>query len=490
MELEIYLQVIKRRIWIIIITPLTTVLIALLLSVYLPWNYSATTKIRVNLNPYSNPSYTEMIYADRIMNTYIEIAKSNAFLSALREKIGLEKDRPAKVEVAIIPETEIITITVEDRNRELATVAANTMATMLIDQNPLRSGKVYVIDPATVPALPSLPDYLKRAVLALVLGGVAGIGLAFLFENLDPRLYSVQQIQEIVPLPIIGEIPARRRRFGKKNQLLNQKPEDADAFRRIYVNLLAKTAGKPLKTILVSSAQPEEGKSAVLSNLACSIANAGFKVIAVDADLRRPRLHAYFELDNKTGITDLLSNDLTLHEVIQDSHVKELRVITSGEKLLMSSDDLPKEAMQRVFTYLKQLCDYVLIDSPASLGVSDTVVLATMVDAVLLVVRPEFVQREALQYSYQHFVDVNANMIGVVLNRVKGAPFKGYSRYYQPQAKPPASAWLANLKGLLRKTSMKLTGLETMTTAGPLQPSPDMTDKNEQPANSAKDGED
>ncbi|GAG80497.1 unnamed protein product, partial [marine sediment metagenome] len=183
MELNIYLQILARRKWIIIITVLATLVGFFIAQSFIPPSYEAETVLRVI--PYSagDPQYTQLVYANRIMNTYIEIATSGPFLDALNQELGLEEGHLLEVTADIIPDTELIRITVEDSDPYLARDAANTLAAMVISENPIRDLNITVVDPAVTPKPSSILQSLVTIILALIVGLVAGTGLAFLAEN-------------------------------------------------------------------------------------------------------------------------------------------------------------------------------------------------------------------------------------------------------------------------------------------------------------------
>ncbi len=433
MELKYYFQVIRRRIWVVFFIMVGVMVAAFSVSVYLPKNFSATTKIRINLSPHSDPSYPQLIYADRIMNTYVEIATSNSVLNALRDRLDLQRNQPANIDVEIIPETEIIKITVEDQDRQLTSKAANTLAGMLVEHNPMHSGKIYVIDPAIEPGLPSLSDHLKITVLGLILGGVFGVGLAFLIENLDAKLHTADQIREIIDLPVIGEVPTLHRWSSGKYKLVDRNHVGRDAFRRIFLNLFCIASDQSIKTIMVSSAQPKEGKSAVLANLARCFAEDGHSVIVVDADLHRPSLHRYFRVDHQRGVLDVLSGFSGVKDIVQDSQIERLKVVTVGMRESSGKKSLTEDWVREFLSDLKNMCEFVFIDSPAFLGVSDAAILASAVDGVLFVARPGTIKKSSIQYTCEQFKNMDVKSLGLVLNRVSRPVPAGYSRYYQPR---------------------------------------------------------
>jgi receptor protein-tyrosine kinase len=211
------------------------------------------------------------------MNTYVEIATSGPFLDALRQELGLDEDRPGDVKAGIVPETELLNITVEDSDPFLARDAANALSVMIISENPMRDIKITVVDPAVLPESASSMRMILTIILVVLIGLIGGTGLAFLIENLDPRLQTAEQIVEVTGLPVIGQIPDT----GPMQQgkfLIDENPH-MDSFRRLRINLLNITKEKGLKTLLVTSSQPDEGKSTIAVNLAICLAQTDLKLL-------------------------------------------------------------------------------------------------------------------------------------------------------------------------------------------------------------------
>ena len=283
MELSSYLQILNRRIWIIVVTTLAAVVAFFLLQARTPTMYETTTVLRITPYSTTNPSFTTLAYAERIMNTYVEIATSSPVLDELRGRLGLSSGQPEDIEVVIIPDTELLRITATDSNPVLARDAANTLANMLLDVQVIRGINISIIEPARTPKPPSLTRTMMIGVLIVVVGFVGGTSLAFLFENLDTRLHTTEQIVTLTGLSLLGEVPSTKRRQNAK-WLVDIVPY-ADVFRRIRVNILTLSESTPLNTLLITSAEPNEGKSTIVANLARSMAQTGRKIVVLDTDL-------------------------------------------------------------------------------------------------------------------------------------------------------------------------------------------------------------
>ena len=209
----------------------------------------------------------------------------------------------------------------------------------------------------------------------------------------------------------------------------------AEAYRGLRTNLTFSSLDRPLRTLLVTSAGPEEGKSTVLANLAVTEAQAGRQVVIVDADLRRPRQHELFALGNAAGLTTLLADEKSLQnlslqaEVLQATEAPGLRVLTSGPLPPNPTELLASQRMAALLAALCAAADLVFLDAPPVVVVTDAAILAAQVDGVLLVVNANGTRREHAQRAQQLLAKVNARIVGSVLNNA--APDRSLQTYYK-----------------------------------------------------------
>ncbi len=204
----------------------------------------------------------------------------------------------------------------------------------------------------------------------------------------------------------------------------------AEAYRSLRTNLSFANLDQTLHTILVTSAGPEEGKSTVLANLAVVEAQAGHRVIIVDADLRRPRQHELFGLANGEGLTTMLAEENGLQQPpLQPTPIEGLQVLTSGPQPPLPAEMLASERMKHAIAALAARADLVLFDAPPVVAVTDAAILAPQVDGVLLIINADRTRREHAQRAQQLLAKVNARIIGSVLNDV--TPDSGLRGYYK-----------------------------------------------------------
>ncbi len=205
--------------------------------------------------------------------------------------------------------------------------------------------------------------------------------------------------------------------------LVDPKSPISEAYRTLRTNIQFSSLDKPLSTLLMTSTGPDEGKSTTLANLAVTFSQAGNRVILVDCDLRRPRLHEIFAVDNSVGLTTLFIEERALDfddkETLKETSVPNLRVLTSGQLPPNPSELLSSQRMEKLIERLKSQADLVLFDSPPILAVTDAAVLARKVDGVLLVISAGKTKRDHAVKAKAMLEKVNAKVLGVVLNNAK-----------------------------------------------------------------------
>lgn len=213
----------------------------------------------------------------------------------------------------------------------------------------------------------------------------------------------------------------------------NPRSPIAEAYRALRTNLEFSNLDKSLRTVLVTSASAEEGKSTTLANLAVTIAQSGKRVVLVDADLRRPTQHQIFGLKNNAGLTDMVRDDAMMTTPpLQETNVPNLQLLTSGQLPPNPAEVLGSKRMSEVLTALLQNADMVLLDAPPLLAVTDAAVLSSRVDGVLLVVSAGKTKRESARQARSQLEKINARVIGAVLNNVK--PDSNTQTYYSEQS--------------------------------------------------------
>jgi succinoglycan biosynthesis transport protein ExoP len=309
----------------------------------------------------------------------------------------------------------------------------------------LKTSNIRVVDSAEVPTSPMLPRRQRDLMMAAISGSILALGLVFLFEYLDNRIKSPQELRTHLGVPFLGMLPAIDT-SGPTLLHNGVPPAFAEAIRAVRTNVLFSSADEGVRMIVVTSAGPGEGKSMFSSNLSVSLAQAGQRVLHIDADMRRPRVHEIFEVAQEPGLSNLLVSDCKPSEAVRKTNVQNLCIMPAGMIPPNPAELLGSKRCAEYFATLSEHFDWIIVDSPPVLAVADASVLANSATGVVFVVGADQTSRHAAKAAVEQLRAVQAHVIGAVLNRadVERNPYyystyyrKEYSRYYakaQPHA--------------------------------------------------------
>jgi capsular exopolysaccharide synthesis family protein len=321
------------------------------------------------------------------------------------------------------------------------------------------ANNIRVTNYALIPRKAVAPRRLRIVAVAFALALALAIGLAVLLEYANDTLRSPEEVEKYLHLTALLVVPSIGRstmRYvttpdselgnlqisGSKREnpelLLNAPNNSAlsEAYRRLRTSVLLSTAGHPPRTLLITSALQGEGKTTVATNIAISLAQTGAKVLLIDADMRQPRIHEHFNVSNTSGLSTCLSSDMNeadFQRLIHETSASCLHLMTSGPVPPNPAELLGSEQMRAMLKQLESSYTHIVIDSPPAAVVTDAVLLGSMVEGVLLVVRHCSTSREVARRVRQVLQDVGAKVFGVVLNRVK---LKSQGEYYDVYNKP------------------------------------------------------
>ncbi len=291
---------------------------------------------------------------------------------------------------------------------------------------------------------PVSPNVTLNLVLGAVVGMIFGIGIAFFLEYLDTSVKSLEDVERYLQVPVLAVIP---KDVGVLHKQSGMSP-DAEAYRILRTNIEFNRKNPEDNAITVVSGGAGEGKSTTLVNLAYICAQGGYTTLMIDADLRRPRLHTFFDINNSVGLTNYLTTELMLEDVILQTPVDNLYFMPSGILPADAAGILNSRRMSELIQDVKQRFDLVLVDSPPILGVSDASVLASEVDLTMIVVQHRKLPRNMLLRVKQAVENVGGNVIGVVLNNVdvrSDSQYQYYTSYYTYYA--PAESQIGPMVG-------------------------------------------
>ncbi|MBP9501746.1 MAG: polysaccharide biosynthesis tyrosine autokinase [Candidatus Promineofilum sp.] len=306
-----------------------------------------------------------------------------------------------------------------------------------------------IIEPAVLPKAPIGPEVLMTVLAAAAIGLSLGVGAAYLLEYLDDTIKSSEDIERATELTSLAGIADHKQENGKQRGLVTisqARSPVSESYRSLRTAVLYSNVDRQTRTMAVTSANPREGKSITSANLAVVLAQGGHRVLLIDADLRRPTQHIHFNKPSGYGLTNLL---LDMPPTIDSSRIGDMysqlsRAVTTtsvGGLYLMTSGELPPNPAElvgsnRMKTLIKALAtrfDFIIIDTPPILPVTDAVVLGARVDSVLLVSRAGSTRQSHLKHAAIRLREVNANIVGVVLNRLNsrsGEYYHYYKGYY------------------------------------------------------------
>lgn len=304
------------------------------------------------------------------------------------------------------------------------------------------ANRISIVQQAIPPVAPSSPRPLFNVAIAASLAFLLSLAVAFLWERLDDRLKTPEDVEEATDLATVGliaQMPGDRRRepFYRLATLLYPRSPAAEAFRTIRTNIEFAGLDKGLRTIVVTSSLPGEGKTVVASNLAVAFAQAGRRTILVDTDLRRPGVQTIFGLPDAQGLTDLVRTDsVQIDDVAQQTEAPNLTVITAGTIPANPAELLGSRRMEAIVERLKQSAEVVIFDTPPVTAVTDAALMAAKADATIMVIQSHRASRRIVAQGLEALEKVNARIVGAVLNNVPGhvaTPYYGRNAGHETQ---------------------------------------------------------
>jgi polysaccharide biosynthesis transport protein len=319
----------------------------------------------------------------------------------------------------------------------------------------LHSNNISIIDSARVPITPSSPDIPRNLAIGLILGLCGGVGLAFLLESLDNTVRTPEQAEIASSLPSLGVVPqflradtprlqpaklalANGEPTGRRAELIAQlrpNSEAAECYRSLRTSILLSAQDSPPKVLLVTSPLPQEGKTTTSVNIAIVLAQRGSRVLLVDADLRRPGVHRAFGFDRDPGLSSVLAGTTPAESVMRTyPRVPNLSILTAGQQPPHPAELLDGSKMRSLIAQWREDYDHVIIDTPPALSVTDPVILSVEADSIILVIRSGKTTKDALRRAGELLWQVNAHVMGVVVNGIDLGSPDHYYYYYGAKA--------------------------------------------------------
>jgi capsular exopolysaccharide synthesis family protein len=447
-DLRQYLRLARRWWWLVVAGALILAVPAYLVTRSQPKLYQATALVFVNV--VSNPGtidYSDALLSQQLVQSYSQMVQQPVMLEEVRTRLNLPYsalELAGMVHGEPQRDTQLFSVAVVGRDPQQITDIANATVEAFIEQQTnylpesQRAGAIQIAQPALVPGAPIAPHPARNTILFGFLGLLVACAFVYVYEYLDDTVKSSEDLEEAASLATIGSVRDFRRDAssnGAANVALTLPSPEADAFRLIRTNLEFAAVGRPLRTLLITSSNPREGKSTTSANLAVALAQAEKRVILVDADLRKPALHRLFGLPNRQGLSNLIATESrSIDDCLQETALDGLRLLSSGPLPPNPVDLLSSARMRAVLDALTDRADVIIIDSPPVLAVADPIVLAWLVDGTLFVVDTSRTRAETLRDATEAIAKSGTRLLGAVLNKLKrGADGYDYYRagYYE-----------------------------------------------------------
>lgn len=441
MELTDYLRIVRRRwVW-IVVAAIVCVAAAAGVTALQTKEYASSARLFVST---SSGSSSELFqggqFSQERVQSYADLVSSRELAQQVIKDLGLSMkptELAGEVSATVATNTVNLTITATDPDPHRAQSIAQSYADHLTDmvrQLETPPGKTRapikatIVDNASLPISPVSPKPVRNVGLGLVLGLLIGFGLAVLRHTLDTRIHSGEDVVALTDKPVLGTIGYDP--TTKDHPLVTGIPSHsarAEAMRVLRTNLQFVDVDADHKVFVFTSAVPEEGKTTTAVNLALSLAEAGVRTLLMEGDLRRPRAAARLGKDGAVGLTNVLVGRVKQQDALQRDDVTGLDFLASGPIPPNPAELLQSKAMSELLATLRNEYDVVVIDAPPLLPVTDAALIASHADGAILVLRHGVVTRDQLRGSKERLDQVDARLVGTVINMV---PTKGRSYGY------------------------------------------------------------
>lgn len=462
-DIRDYFRILRGR-WLLVgSVALIVVAISALVTLRASPQYSSTSKLFVSTQGSTDDAQANQggQFSIQRVKSYADLVSGEKIASRVVNRLDIsESPRTLAKQISASSkvDTVILSIRVTDPSPTRAQVLSQAVSEEFVtyvaelETPPGKDAatiKATIVDAADLPNSPISPQPLRNITLGLILGILAGAGVAVARETFDSSIKSVKQLALLVPAPIIGAISFDSAAVDTPliTSLDTYAPR-AESFRVLRTNLQFIDPDAHHKVFVVTSSLPGEGKTTTAANLALALAEGGEKVVLVEGDLRRPKVAEYLRLESSVGLTTVLIGKLSLADAIQSTASDGLAVLTSGSTPPNPAEMLKSSAMGSLIASLRETYDIVLIDAPPLLPVTDGALLAAQADGALLVVRHGKTTSDQVTLAVERLEAVGAAPVGVIFNRTPAKGGEGYGYGYGYGYAPAApTSQTENAKG-------------------------------------------
>lgn len=404
-----------------------------------PMYKSSTTVILGSNQEGTGITQSDISINNNLVSTYAEIIKSRRVLEQVQKELNESytyKELASEISVSSINNTQIIKITVEDNNALNAKIIANLVAKVFTIEVPelYNLDNVHILDVAIEEDEPYNINVAKSSIIGGLLGLVLSSGIFFVIYYFDRTAKSVEQVEEVLQMPILGSVEETKNLKEELVVATNPKEIISEQIRTIRTNLQFTSADEKIKTILITSSIPSEGKSFISSNLATAFAQNNKKVLIVDCDMRKGRVNKIFKISNRIGLSNLLAykedDEENLEDYVFKTKIDNLYIIPRGKVPPNPSELLNSQKTAKLISLLSEIFDYIIFDGPPVNGLSDSLIMSDFVDRTIVVTSLNSAPIELLESTKKMLTNVNAKVAGVIVNKVPRRKSSGKSYYY------------------------------------------------------------
>lgn len=443
-DIKELLTFVKEKLWIIAIVFVCSIITTIVYTknIKKPTYTSSTTYVLISDSEDENGITTsEVTLNEKLIATYTEIIKSRNIMQKVITTLELEDEKPASlakhVSVEQISTSSMIRITVTYKDPELAQKIAYRIGREFSKeiQSLYKMNNISMIDEPLTPDAPSNASNTKAIVVINGGGIIAALMIIFLIFYFDNTVKTSEQVEDKTKLPVLGSIPSVSKKNEKERDLIvhnNPKSPISEGIRTIRTNLQFSSMGKNVNKIMVTSSMPEEGKSFTSANLAIAFAQDGHKVLIIDCDMRKGRMHRIFEMSNGKGLSNLLIDDVEKNykKYIKETKIENLSLLPSGMVPPNPSELLNSDANKELIEILEREYDYIIFDCVPINGLPDSLIMANYVNKAIVVCASKITPTDLLKKTVSSLQNVDADIAGIVINKTNENYDKYYGHYY------------------------------------------------------------
>lgn len=447
-DLKKILTIILKKIWIVVAFLLVFTLGAGLISSFLiPKVYQAQTTMFIGKEKGTlgniGLSLMELETYNQLIIDYKEIANSRlvilATINNLNLKMDIEEFRK-KLSINIIDKSRLFTVSFSDKDPIIAAVVANEMAKQLsiAVAEIVNVENIRILDKALIPTKPIFPIVSLITIIAGFIGVLIGLFIIYLMEVFNNTFEGQEEIEAELNLSVLAVIPKNKKEEKDVKKLITISDPDSyisESYRLLRTNISYMEKNYDNKVLMLTSSTPSEGKTTTSCNLAIIMAQANKRVLLIDSDLRKPLVYKNFKIKISPGLTDILRDNLSLTDVIQNvDDVSGLDILVAGKPNSNPTELLGTSIFERILDEARNIYDIIIIDSPPILHIPDTVIISKLSDRILFVVAMEKTNREVIKEAKRSLEKVGIRMMGVVLTKMS-VNSKSYSYYHNDKRK-------------------------------------------------------